>query len=119
MKRTDATTTLAELRSAALAFRDARDWAQFHRPKDLAMAIGIEAAELAELFLWRSEAVGASSDPVLRDKASEEIADVLLYLLYMADALGIDVATAVFGKMAKNEARFPVGAAQGAQELGS
>ena len=119
MKRTDATTTLAELQSAALAFRDARDWAQFHRPKDLAMAIGIEAAELAELFLWRSadDAMGADTD--LRQKASDEIADVLLYLLYMADALGIDVATAVFGKMAKNEARFPVGAAQGEEELGS
>ena len=107
----DATTTLAELRTHLLAFRDARDWARYHRPRNLALALGIEVGELAEHFLWRTdeEIEEAAADETFRAEVADEIADVLNYLLYIAEAMGVDVAAAVEAKVARNEGRFPVG----------
>ncbi len=93
-----------------LAFRKARDWEQFHRPKDLAAALSIEAAELQEVFLWKppvdSGAVRADPDTLAR--AREEVADCAIYLLLLAHDLGIDLAGAVDEKITANEARYTV-----------
>jgi len=95
------------------AFRDERDWMQFHSPKELAAAITIEAAELQEIFLWKSraetDALVAEKHEALRD----EIADIAVYLLELADNLGIDLIEAIDAKMAKNAAKYPVDMARG------
>lgn len=95
------------------AFRDERDWMQFHSPKELAAALAIEAAELQEIFLWKSPAEIAAlvdrKDEALRD----EIADIAVYLLELADNLGIDLLAAIDAKMAKNAAKYPVAKARG------
>jgi NTP pyrophosphatase (non-canonical NTP hydrolase) len=109
----DSDTTLQDLRDLALRFRDARDWRQFHTPKDLALAIGIEAGELGELFLWTSDGDIDARDPTFREQAGDEIADVLIFLLYMAEALDIDVANAVVDKIQANEERYPVDKSRG------
>lgn len=109
----DRTTTLEVLRDRALAFRDERDWAQFHKPKDLALALGIEAAELGELFLWKSEEEIDAMEGADRERVADEMADVLVYLLYLSEAVGIDVAAAVEAKLAKNARKYPVEQARG------
>jgi NTP pyrophosphatase (non-canonical NTP hydrolase) len=93
-----------------IAFRDERDWRQFHRPKELAAGIAIEAAELQELFLWRdpetAEQVSASPERLAR--IEEELADVSIYLLMLAHDLGIDLGGAIDRKMAVNGERYDV-----------
>ena len=112
---TDYDTTLAALRARALAFRDARDWGQFHLPKDLALGIAVEAGELGELFLWKTPAAvtAALDNEAFRAALADEAADVLLYLLYLSEATGIDLAEAVTAKLIRNEARYPVERARG------
>ena len=88
-------------------FRDARDWAQFHNPKDLALALSIEAAELNELFLWRTH---EEVDPT---GVAEELADVLAYALLLLDAYGLDLDDIVRKKIAINEKNYPVEIARG------
>ncbi len=102
--------TLSELTDEALRFRDARDWAQFHRPKDLALGLSIEAGELGELFLWKTEAEVEASlgEPRFRERLGEELADVTLFLLYLAHRTGIDLAAAVRDKLGKNASKYPV-----------
>ncbi len=97
--------TLDQLRAAVVAFRDERDWAQFHSPKNLAIAIAVEAAELLELFLWRRETDQLSEDEA--EHTAEEMADVLIFLLSLADALDIDLAAEMISKLAKNEGKYP------------
>lgn len=106
---------LAALTAKILAFRDARDWKQFHRPNQLATAISIEAAELQEHFLWKSpEQINALlSDPAKLTELGEEMADVLIYSLLLANELGIDPAQAITEKLAKNDAKYPVEKAKG------
>lgn len=105
----DSTTTLAELRSLVADFVAERDWSQFHAPKNLAMAIAIEAAELMEHFQWitpdASRAVVDDAEQLAA--VSEELADVLAYTLAMANTLGIDLATILRDKMAKNDKKYP------------
>jgi NTP pyrophosphatase (non-canonical NTP hydrolase) len=98
---------LHAIQAALRAFRDARGWAPLHTPKDLAAAISIEAAELQELYLWRAPNEGAIS----RERVGDELADVIIYCLHLADVEGVDVVEAIRLKIAKNEARFPVKAA--------
>lgn len=108
--------TLAALQAAAIRFRDERDWAQFHTPKDLALGLTIEAGELAELFLWktREQATAAlRGDLAFRQRLAEELADVQIYLLYLAQAGGMDLAEAVRAKLAANAAKYPVEKARG------
>jgi len=105
----DQTTTVAQLRDTVCNFVDARDWQQFHSPKNLSMALAIEAAELMEHFQWIT--TGASreinEDAGKFEAVSEELADVLCYTLAIANELGIDVATAMIAKMKKNEIKYP------------
>jgi len=113
--RSDAETTLQELVDAVAAFRDARDWAQFHSPKNLSMAIAIEAAELMERFEWVdvAESRALLKEPGPRAAVAEELADVLAYCLSLASMAGFDVATIVRQKMAANARRYPVERYQG------
>lgn len=89
------------------AFRDERDWEQFHNAKDLALAISIEAAEINELFLWKS------SKNVDVDKVRLELADVLSYCLLLASTLGIDIDQAVREKIEINKEKYPIDKAHG------
>ncbi len=98
---------LEALRQTVAAFAAARDWDQFHSPKNLAMALIAEAAELVEHFQWLTE---AQSEQLHRDKrfaVAEELADILIYLVRIADRLGIDLLQAAEQKMHKNERRYP------------
>lgn len=103
------------LMAEARRFRDARDWAQFHTPKNLAAAIAIEAAELQEQFLWKSDKEIARDlkDNAKRDAIVEEVADVFLFGLLLADRLDIDVGKAIADKLATNERKYPVALARG------
>lgn len=105
----------AELQRAAVRFRDERDWAQFHNPKDLALGLSIEAAELAELFLWKTagEAEAALRDPALKQRLAEELADVQIYLLYLAEAAGLSLPDAVRAKIEANGRKYPVEKSKG------
>lgn len=94
--------TLSDLASRAAAFTKERDWTQFHDPKSLILALTGEAGELAELFQWAS----VDGDEVSRERAGEEMADVLIYLLHLSNRLGIDLGAAVTSKMDSNDARF-------------
>lgn len=94
-----------------LKFRAERDWEQFHRPKELAAALAIEAAELQELFLWRDPETSqevVQGDSARMQAVRDETADILIYLLLLAHELGINLEDAVFDKIAVNEIRFPV-----------
>lgn len=89
-------------------FAEKRDWTQFHSPKNLAMAIAVEAAELMEHFQWLGEAESAALEPERLAAVADEIADVQLYLIRLADRLNIDIPQAVASKTQKNEEKYPV-----------
>jgi NTP pyrophosphatase (non-canonical NTP hydrolase) len=94
-------------------FVAARDWDPFHAPKNLAMALSVEAAELVEIFQWLTEEQSRNLPPEKLQAAREEIADVLLYLIRIADQLGIDPVAAAEEKMIANETKYPVDKARG------
>lgn len=99
----------------ARRFRDARDWSQFHTPRHLAAAIAIEAAELQERFLWKTDKEidrDVQAGP-RRDAIVEEVADIFLFALLIADRLDIDVGKAIADKLAANERKYPVPLARG------
>jgi dCTP diphosphatase len=106
---TDAHTTLDALRQAVASFVDARDWRPFHSPKNLAMSIAIEAAELMEHFQWLTteEAQAAAQNPAERAAVADELADILIYCLSLSNALDLDVSSAVMHKLQANERRYP------------
>jgi len=106
-------TKLDELRDALRAFTAARDWDPFHSPKNLAMALSVEAAELLEVFQWITEADSRTLEPAAKAAASEEIADVLLYLILLSDALGVDPLAAAERKIVANAQKYPVEKARG------
>jgi dCTP diphosphatase len=105
----DSTTTISELRENIRAFVAERDWEQFHSPKNLAMALAVEAAELMEHFQWIdiAESRRVAEDPAKLAAIGEELADVLSYTLALANSLGIDVASTHRDKMIKNVAKYP------------
>lgn len=107
--------TLADLVAAVCRFRDERDWAQFHTPKNLAAATAIEAAELQERFLWKTDAEVECdlADTAKRAGVADEIADVVMFAMLLADRLGIDLAEAVAAKLTANEQKYPVKLARG------
>ncbi len=111
MKRQSA--TLAGLRDALRRFAAARDWQQFHTPKNLAMALAVEAAELLEHFQWLTAAQSAHLDARRKRAVADEIADVLLYLIRLADVLDIDALAAARRKMRANARKYPVRRAKG------
>jgi NTP pyrophosphatase (non-canonical NTP hydrolase) len=106
----DETTTIATLRKLIREFVAERRWEVFHTPKNLAMALAIEAAELMEHFQWLTpeESRDVARRPEALAAVGEELADVLCYALAMANELGLDVATIVTNKMAKNARKYPV-----------
>ncbi len=106
----DATTTLTALRTAVAEFVDARDWRQFHNPKNLSMSIAIEAAELMEHFQWLDgrDAAGLAEQPDDLRKVREELADVFCYVLSLANVLEIDLSAALREKLAANACKYPV-----------
>lgn len=107
--------TLGELTQALVAFRDARDWRQFHSLKNLMVSLSLESAELLELAQWKSDAEleAALEDAGFRGRVEEECADVLLYLLLITERAGLDLAAAAARKIARNEAKYPVDRARG------
>jgi dCTP diphosphatase len=106
-------TELENLRAQLSEFAAARDWEQFHSPKNLAMALSVEASELLEIFQWVTEEQSRSLTPEAKAAASDEIADVLLYLIRLGDQLGIDPVAAAQRKMVKNAQKYPADKARG------
>jgi NTP pyrophosphatase (non-canonical NTP hydrolase) len=88
-----------------LAFRDARNWKQFHNPKDLAISISLEAAELLEVFQWSADDIGYQGR---EDRIREELADVLNYCILMADACSLDMDEIILKKIESNNEKYPV-----------
>jgi dCTP diphosphatase len=105
--------SLHELRDALRAFAAERDWDQFHSPRNLATALAVEAAELLEPFQWLSDAESRALPHATRAAVEEEMADVLLYLVRLADKLDVDLIEAARTKMARNAGKYPVEKARG------
>ena len=105
---------ISELHNRLVDFRDRRDWKRFHTPKDLALSVSIESAELLELFQWKSDAdiEAERGNEAFVTEAAGEIANVLIYLVLLAGELGIDPLEAAAAKIAENEKRFPAGSSQ-------
>jgi NTP pyrophosphatase (non-canonical NTP hydrolase) len=104
---------LEELRHVIRAFADARDWQQFHTPKNLVMALSVEVAELMEHFQWLTAEQSQELDVRRHEQVEQEMGDVLIYLIRLADVLNIDLAHAASAKMRLNEAKYPVDKARG------
>jgi NTP pyrophosphatase (non-canonical NTP hydrolase) len=104
---------LGELRTRVRAFVAERDWDRFHSPKNLAMALSVEASELVELFQWLTEEESAAPDPDRRRRVAEELADVLWFLVRLADRLDIDLLEAAERKLAANAAKYPADRVRG------
>ncbi len=96
-----------------LKFRDDRNWKQFHNPKDLAISISLEAAELLEVFQWSAEDVWCREK---KEKVKEELADVLNYCILMADICGLDLDEIILEKVKKNGEKYPIEKAYGHKE---
>ncbi len=105
--------TLLELREALRTFAAERDWERFHTPKNLAMALSGEAGEVIEHFQWLTPEDSAALPADQREEVALELADVLLYLVRLADVLGIDLGAAARRKLAINAARYPADKARG------
>jgi len=105
----DQETSLADLRDAVRRFVEERDWRQFHNPKNLSMAIAIEAAELMEHFQWLDGAAASQirTSPEHERQVRDELADIMCFVLSFANALDIDLSTAVREKMLKNAEKYP------------
>ena len=100
--------TLNDLTEKILAFRDERNWAQFHKPKDMALSLILEASELAEHFQWKNEEESAEHLESEREALGDELSDVLYWTLLMAHDFKIDLADAFEKKMNKNAEKYPV-----------
>ena len=96
-----------ELRNKIKTFVKEREWEQFHNPKDLALALSIEASELNECFLWKS------ADQGNVDKIKDELADILIYAILFADKYGFDILEVIAEKLEKNAVKYPVDKAKG------
>ena len=107
------------LRDKLRAFALARDWDQFHSPKNLSMALMVEAAELMEHFQWLSEAQSANLDTEKTAAVAEELADILLYLVRLADKLDVDLPEATLRKLEKNAAKYPAEQVRGSAKKSS
>jgi dCTP diphosphatase len=106
----NSTWDLSNAVSEIMAFREARDWGQFHRPKELAAGLAIEAAELQEVFLWREQETAEEfvTDEKRLHRAEEEIADVAIYLIMLAHDLGLDLPRVVSNKVEANDLRYSI-----------
>lgn len=111
----DSTATIESLKQSVARFIRERDWEQFHSPKNLSMAVSIEAAELMEIFQWMGvdEARRKSRSPRLRKNIEEEIADIAIYTLSLCHSLGLDLSSCIEKKIEKNGKKYPVGKCRG------
>jgi dCTP diphosphatase len=105
--------SLHHLKLQLREFAAERDWDQFHSPKNLASALAVEAAELLEPFQWLTEEQSRILSPVKREAVRKEIADVLIYLIRLADTLDIDLLQAARDKIAENAAKYPIDKVRG------
>ena len=105
--------SLLRLRDALREFAAERDWEQFHTPRNLATALAVEAAELLEPFQWLDDAAARDLPPDTRAAVEQEMADVLLYLVRLADRLGVDLEQAAHAKIALNAVKYPVEKSRG------
>ncbi|RZK50088.1 MAG: nucleotide pyrophosphohydrolase [Pedobacter sp.] len=103
-------TEFQELINKIIAFRDARDWEQFHNSKDLAIAINLEASELLELFLWKG------NEDISKDKLKEELADVFMYAILLAEKHKIDIKEIITAKIELNNKKYPVEKSKGSSK---
>ena len=99
--------SLTDIRARLRAFADERDWDQFHTPKNLAMALSVEVAELVEHYQWLPTGADSELDEAKRAGIRHELADVLMYLVRLADKSGVDLHAAVLEKMALNALKYP------------
>lgn len=106
-------TDLRDLQQRVIAFRDARDWKQFHNPKDLALSLVLEASEVLEHFQWKNEKELKGYLAKHKDEVGEELADALYWVLLMSHDLDIDLTKIFEEKMKKNENKYPVEKASG------
>jgi dCTP diphosphatase len=104
---------LLNLRDALRQFAEEREWGRFHTPKNLAISLCVEAAELLEHYQWLSETESVAIPPETKAKVSEEIADVLIYLVQIADKLDVDLKAAAIEKLRLNAAKYPIDKARG------
>jgi dCTP diphosphatase len=106
---------IEELQEKVIEFRDARDWAQYHNPKDLAISISLEAAELLEIFQWKDpQAVEVvKGAPGESKRVKEELGDILIFALNMCHAFGFDPSEVILEKLEINEKKYPVEKAKG------
>lgn len=104
---------LSDLAERLRRFADRRDWDQFHSPKNLAMALIVEAGELAEEFQWLTAEESHDPEPKRRQRIEAEMADVLIYLVRMADKLDVDLPAAVQAKLVENECKYPADKVRG------
>ena len=104
---------LDELIVQICEFAEERDWEQFHSPKNLAMALSVEASELVEIFQWMSEKDSLDLNPQQKARAKEEIADVMTYLIRIADRLDINLLEAVWHKLSINKNKYPADKVRG------
>ncbi len=107
---------LEEMRQMMREFSSSRDWDKFHSPKNLSMALSVEASELMECFQWMTEEQSNSLSAEELESISDEIADVQLYLVRLADKAGIDIKTAVEEKMKKNALKYPIEKVKGSSK---
>jgi len=104
---------LAQLRDRMRVFVAERDWEKFHSPKNLSMALSVEAAELVEIFQWLTEAESAVLDSVRRARVEAELADILVYLVRIADRLDVDLLQAASRKLEENARKYPADRVRG------
>ncbi|NUQ81211.1 MAG: nucleotide pyrophosphohydrolase [Bacteroidetes bacterium] len=102
-----------ELKALIIEFRQKRDWKQFHKIKDLLLGLGIEVAELNELFLWKNE---QEINLIPKEKIADEIADIFIFLTYISDEFGIDIESAVKNKVNKNDLKYLVDKSKGSNK---
>src|SRR6058998_2755008 len=107
MPMPDASTTVRELKDRVAAFVHERDWERYHNPKDIAISMSVEAAELLELFQWKSDAEADMGDARFREEVEDELADVFVYCLSLANAIRCDLSDVTIRKLAKNEKKYP------------
>lgn len=107
---------LKALAAKVVAFRDERDWKQFHNPKDLALSLMLESAELVELFQWKDAAATERTALTQKTELSDELADVLYYVLLLAHDLNVDLPQALATKLEKNAAKYPIDKARGSNK---
>jgi len=105
----DASATVQQLRDRVAAFVHERDWEKYHNPKDIAISMSVEVAELLERFQWKSNDEADLNDAGFREGVEDELADVFVYCLSLANAIGCDLSDVTARKLAKNERKYPAG----------